>query len=279
MAHNERRSTPLREGGIAVATGAVYGVVHTMSGHPLDNVKASMQLDKSMHGKSAWAVAQEMYRRHGVVAFWRGCVPPLWGSAVYRSVMMSSYELSYTFFESAVPDDSVWKRELLFVRPMVVASTVFCSLCRVLVEAPIEQAKVMRQLDQRVDARHLYRGMAMQTLRTTAMLLCIFVPYDNARRKSSLFGSLSGNFALVFGTCGFAYAAAWPLETLKNCAQAGLPTPGASVAERVRYLGGAIGLYRGAGPGILCGAFRNGCAGLAMNGLANPLLTRLGLRE
>jgi hypothetical protein len=30
MAHNERRSTPLREGGIAVATGAVYGVVHTM---------------------------------------------------------------------------------------------------------------------------------------------------------------------------------------------------------------------------------------------------------
>jgi hypothetical protein len=142
-----------------------------------------MQLDKSMHGKSAWAVAQEMYRRHGVVAFWRGCVPPLWGSAVYRSVMMSSYELSYTFFESAVPDDSVWKRELLFVRPMVVASTVFCSLCRVLVEAPIEQAKVMRQLDQRVDARHLYRGMAMQTLRTTAMCVHAHTPAPTARRR------------------------------------------------------------------------------------------------
>ena len=70
-----------------------------------------------------------------------------------------------------------------------------------------------------------------------------------------------------------------PLETLKNCAQAGLPRPRASLAERVQYLGGPRGLYRGALPSILCGGLRNGCATVAMNGFANPLITRLGLRE
>ena len=55
--------------------------------------------------------------------------------------------------------------------------------------------------------------------------------------------------------------------------------PRASLAERVQYLGGPRGLYRGALPSILCGGLRNGCATVAMNGFANPLITRLGLRE
>eukprot|EP00967_Tisochrysis_lutea_P148039 scaffold282193_cov31-Tisochrysis_lutea.AAC.2 len=100
-----------------------------------------------------------------------------------------------------------------------------------------------------------------------------------ARRKTSLFDSIAGQFVVVTGVCAFAYTLAWPLETLKNCAQAGLPKPGASLAERLHYLGGPRGLYRGAAPGILCGGLRNGCAMMAMNGIANPLITKLGLRQ
>jgi len=100
-----------------------------------------------------------------------------------------------------------------------------------------------------------------------------------ARRKTSLFDSLFGQFCVVTGACAFSYALAWPLETIKNCAQAGLPRPGAGFAERLAYLGGPLGLYRGAAAGIVCGALRNGCAMVAMNGLANPLVTRLGLRD
>ena len=91
--------------------------------------------------------------------------------------------------------------------------------------------------------------------------------------------TLIGQFAVVGGVCAAAYAFIHPLETLKNCAQAGLPRPRASLAERVQYLGGPRGLYRGALPSILCGGLRNGCATVAMNGFANPLITRLGLRE
>lgn len=281
MSHAEPRSTPLREGQIAIATGALYGVVHTLSGHPLDNVKAALQMDKSMHGLSGLQAARAMWRRDGARAFWRGCIPPLWGSAVYRSIMMSSYEATYTFLEATAPADSWLKRELLgCIRPLVVCSTVVCSLCRVVVEAPIEQAKVSYQLGRQVDLRLLYRGALTQTVRTTAMMLCVYVPFDYAVRHAPwIFSSLAGNFALVSTVCGFAYASVWPVETLKNLAQAGLPRPNATTAEQIAYLGGARGLYRGAAPGVLCGAFRNGCAGVAMNGLANPLLTRLGLRD
>ncbi len=161
MTHNEKRASPLREGAIATVTGALYGAVHTISGHPLDNIKAAMQLEKSMHGLSPVATARAMFQRDGVVAFWRGCVPPLWGSAIYRSVTMSAFELSYTHFEACYPEDSVWKRELVgFVRPLVVVSAVFSSLCRALVEAPVEQAKVMRQTGRAWQWRTLYRGCA-----------------------------------------------------------------------------------------------------------------------
>lgn len=78
--------------------------------------------------------------------------------------------------------------------------------------------------------------------------------------------------------CGASYALAWPLETLKNLAQAGRPTPGASVAERVASLGGWRGLYTGSAPGIVCGGFRNGIAMLAM-AKYHSLATFLGLRE
>lgn len=89
------------------------------------------------------------------------------------------YEASYTFFEASCTEDSPWKRELFgFLRPMVLASSIFTSLCRTVVEAPIEQAKVMRQTGRPWEWSTLYRGVTAQTARTTAMLVAIFVPYD-----------------------------------------------------------------------------------------------------
>jgi solute carrier family 25 (mitochondrial carnitine/acylcarnitine transporter), member 20/29 len=278
MAHLERRSTPKREGQIALVTGAVYGVAHTLSGHPLDNLKARLQLDKSLHGSSTLAAARHLWRTEGARAYYRGCVPPLWGSAVYRAVMMSSYETMFTYLDAH--EGSLSKVELFgCIRPVVVTSAVFCALCRGIVEAPIEQAKVMGQTNKTWEVRSLYRGLGPQIARTTAMLLAIFVPYDYARRKTSVLSTLSGQFLLVGSVCAASYAVIHPLETLKNLAQAGLPRPGATLASRLQYVGGPRGLYRGALPSILCGGLRNGAATVAMNGFANPLITRLGLRE
>ena len=142
--------------------------------------------------------------------------------------MMSSYEATYTFFEQRTDPSSFWHTPYCFkiVRPLVVASAVACSLCRVLAEAPIEQvrqacqrvdvvavrwarrrlmcltgpdvclsvyqAKVMGQVGSPWRVSTLYRGFFEQTVRTTAMLTLIFVPYDYARRELRQFQSLWG---------------------------------------------------------------------------------------
>lgn len=118
---------------------------------------------------------------------------------------------------------------------------------------PLLQAKVMGQLGQTWHFSTLYRGLLEQTLRTTVMLAFIFVPYDYARRESQLFKSLYGQAAIVTAVCGGAYAVGWPFETMKNLRQAGLPSPKATFSQRIAYVGGPLGLFRGAVPGIACG--------------------------
>ena len=320
MAHTQPRSTAWREGQLAAVGGALYGCTHTISGHPLDNVrsppsaerchtlfvarqvKAAMQLDTRYRGLGALDTARAMWRS-GVRTFFRGCIPPMWGSAVYRSVMMSTYEASFTALDGvdqASPVGALLHAEVAGVRPFVVASAVLCSTARSVVEGPIEYAKVMGQTGRSWVLADVYRGMSMQVLRTTAMLCFIFVPYDICRRYTTWFSTLSGQCIVVTSICAFSYAVCWPFETLKNLAQArhslvalpspicarapfffvqaGRPHPGATIVERVAFLGGVRGLYIGSGPGIICGGSRNGCAMLVM-AKYHEMASSWGLRD
>ena len=47
-----------------------------------------MQIQSGFTSSSAWDVARKMYASEGLVGFFRGCVPPLWGSMVYRGVVV-----------------------------------------------------------------------------------------------------------------------------------------------------------------------------------------------
>lgn len=89
---------------------------------------------------------------------------------------------------------------------------------------------------------------------------------------------LIGYFLLTSTISGVAYMIAWPLETLKNLSQGGKPFQNATIADRIQYLGGLRGLYRGVWPGTICGAFRNGCAMISMI-YAQRWATKLGLRD
>jgi len=72
----------------------------------------------------------------------------------------------------------------------------------------------------------------------------------------------------------------WPLETHKNQVQAGTVIEGIdkpSLGQRIAYLGGPIGLYRGILPGSASVFLRNGTASIVM-GYANRKLKEHGLR-
>eukprot|EP01035_Chromulina_nebulosa_P018600 gene18600-24328_t len=155
------------------------------------------------------------------------------------------------FFKGCIPPLWGIKYELFGLRPMVFMSIIYSSICRCGFEGPIEYAKVMGQTGQKWVYRDIYRGFSWQIMRY---------------------------FVVTAGISGGAYLFCWPLETLKNLSQSATPYPNATFAERINYLGGYKGLYRGVWPGTLCGALRNGCAMVSMV-YAQKLATRLGLRD
>jgi len=136
----------------------------------------------------------------------------------------------------------------------------------------------MGQTGRQLVLRDAYRGTQAQVIRNTGLLLPIFAMVDASRRHTDLMQHPAGVFAVVCGSAGVGYMLAWPLETLKNLAQTATPHAGASVAQRVRYLGGFKGLYRGVWPGTVCGGFRNACAMLVMD-YAQQWATFMGLRD
>jgi hypothetical protein len=107
----------------------------------------------------------------------------------------------------------------------------------------------MGQTSQKWEFNKIFRGLHWQMSRTTALLVPIFVALDYFRTETNILKTLWGNFIVTFGVVGLSYITCWPLETIKNLAQSGTPHPNATLAEKIRYLGGPIGLMRGVSPG------------------------------
>lgn len=90
-----------------------------------------MQIQEGYTTGSAWKTARNILKTEGVVGFFRGCIPPLWGSMMYRGVMISSYEFCYTYLEKNNEKDSFVRKDLgLGLRPIVPMSATFASICR-----------------------------------------------------------------------------------------------------------------------------------------------------
>lgn len=279
MTHNEKRTSTLREGQLALFTGALYGAVHTITGHPLDTIKSKMQLQMKYANFGAIATAKDMFREFGFSGFFHGCMPPLLGSALYRGVMMSAYEATYTYVELNYEKDHWLRTEYFgFMRPVVPVSVTCASFCRGVIEAPFEYAKVMGQTEQNWKVINIFRGLHWQILRTTVLLLPIFQTLDYLRRRTEVMKTLSGNFFVTFSVVGISYAISWPLETMKNLTQSGIPHANATFSERVKYMGGAGGLLRGVFPGALGGGLRNAFGMIAMI-FAQQYASSLGLRK
>lgn len=279
MTHNEKRGNIWQEAQASLFAGSIYGATHTFTGHPLDTLKSKMQLQFQDQRHSTLRVAQMIYKQEGFIGFFRGCIPPLWGSMLYRGVMMSSYEWAYTYMELHFNDDAFVRYELglTALRPMVPIASLFAAVMRGCIESPIEYAKVMGQINQRWKFRDLYRGFLYQVYRTAALITPIFCILDYFRRKTDVLNTLMGNFVVTAAASGGAYLLCWPLETLKNLSQAGVPHPRASLTQKIRFLGGPWGLFRGVTPGVTAGALRNGCGMVAMV-YAQQWATYLGLR-
>lgn len=264
-----RGASATREFALALASGGLYGATNTVVGHPFDTVKTKMQTQPGFANTGALASARQILSSEGAVGFYRGCLPPMWDSAVYRSAQFAVYDLLYAEAENYpsslqhVPGtDMEWR---------VLGAGVVGATARTVLESPIEYAKVKGQTNQQWRLNEVYRGAGLQWARTGPMMTLYFCLFDACKRNGYASTSV-GQFVSSGGCALLGFWVVWPFENLKNQCQAG-----GDWRAHARTTG-LLGLYRGIVPGSMSVFLRNGAAMIVMQ-RANRLITDLGLRD
>ncbi|XP_033738175.1 mitochondrial ornithine transporter 1-like [Pecten maximus] len=281
MTHNEERAHWVKEGAIGLGVGVLYGLTNTCVGHPFDTIKTKMQGQVGYEKTNMFQTLTKTLRTQGVIGLYRGCIPPLWGSGIYRSTQFAVFEAMYTYFDNPVGRHEIPGLAGLQLR--VVGAGVIASTSRAIIETPLEYAKVRRQTQQTWQLRKVYTGFGVTWARTIGLMTTYFMLVDSIRRhfpdlfKQPILGP--------FLTSGLAATAAWwivwPLEYMKCQVQADYGNK-MSVLQRMKLIirerGGFFALYRGIMPGTIRSFLANGTSMIVMS-YAQKKVSEMGLRD
>lgn len=69
--------------------GVLYGTTSVAVGHPFDTVKTKMQAQSGFESQSMLKTFGKTLREQGVRGLYRGCLPPLMGSGLFRSTQFA----------------------------------------------------------------------------------------------------------------------------------------------------------------------------------------------
>ena len=258
--------------------GFVFGAVAPIVGHPLDTIKSRMQVNTT--SGSAWSVGRSVVKSEGFTGLYRGLLPPLVGSSIFRSVQLTTYAGAYAG-TSDVPLLTTPLPLLGDLQPRVLLAGVFAGTVRTLIETPLEYLKVRRQTGGALPSwsaaarsplstlSTLYRtGFGVMWARTSGVLMVFFSLVDSMERHTPALVAtpLLGPFLKGSVAATAAWVAVWPLEVVKTQMQGGVGEVGGSTRARAAALwreGGVRAFYRGVGPGALRGLIAKGCSMLA----------------
>ena len=102
MFQQENRTNWVKDGALTMASGIFYGATSTLTGHPMDTIKTKMQAQKShmalntAKGPGYLETVNKIWMKEGLIGFYRGCIPPLFGSVFFRGLQFSVYEAFQT---------------------------------------------------------------------------------------------------------------------------------------------------------------------------------------
>jgi len=283
MTHNEKRSHWVKEGGIGLATGILFGLTNVVVGHPFDTIKTKMQAQKGFENMSMTRSFSVIFKNEGIRGLYRGCVPPLWGSGIYRSIQFSAFEAIYTLMDNKFGKRPIPGTNGLETR--VIVGGMVAGTCRALVETPLEYAKIKRQTGEIWRLKDVFTGLKITWIRASFLLPSYFIFLDSFRRHfDNLFKTnLVGPFIVSGCASVMSWWIVWPLELIKCQIQAGyLEEKNLTILQRAKFIvrerGGFFALYRGIAPGTLRSFIANGSAMVVMQH-AQRKVTEWGLRD
>ncbi|KAK2567275.1 Acyl-coenzyme A diphosphatase NUDT19 [Acropora cervicornis] len=237
--------------------GVLYGTTSVAVGHPFDTIKTKMQAQKGFEHEGMIRTFARTVKAQGIRGLYKGSIPPLWGSGIYRSTQFAVFEALYTYF------NGFGRQEIpltggLQVRVLLAGAA--ASTARAIIETPLELAKIRRQTGQTWQFKGLYRGFGVTWYRTMGLMCTYFILLDSGRRK---FPDL------------FRRPILGPFLT------SGIAATDLPVVVRMRLVikerGGLSGLYRGIVPGSIRSFMSNGTSMIAMS-WAQRKVSQWGLR-
>ncbi|CAB9499873.1 25 member 48 [Seminavis robusta] len=285
-----------REALFGLMGGLAYGLTSPIVGHPFDTIKTKMQAEVAYKNATILQTVKSTFQQQGIRGFYRGFIPPLVGSMVYRGAGFSAYSGAY----SACSKVEFLTKDIPFtggLKPCVLVGALASSFARATIESPFDFVKLRYQIGQGVmqDAgasndnnkpksqiaarsffstpvqsiRHLYHGYTVTLIRTIGLLGPFFVLIDYSVRyyPEVVNSPLVGPF-VKGGICAtLAWTFAFPFETAKSVIQADTSgrykqMRGATwkVLRELYSEGGIRRVYRGFGPGASRSFVANGAS-------------------
>ena len=79
--------------------GVLYGTTSVCVGHPFDTIKTKMQAQQGFENRSMLRSFAKTVQEQGIRGLYRGCLPPLFGSGIFRSTQFAVFESVYTYMD------------------------------------------------------------------------------------------------------------------------------------------------------------------------------------
>jgi len=82
-----------------LGVGVLYGTTSVCVGHPFDTIKTKMQAQQGFETRSMLRSFAKTVQEQGIRGLYRGCIPPLFGSGIFRSTQFAVFESVYTYMD------------------------------------------------------------------------------------------------------------------------------------------------------------------------------------